>query len=625
MVTESDCSDDLLWDLATLPTMAQPTAHRDAGGIALYYDQTGRNELHVLDVATGELAQWSEGDVPRDAGWWIKWGGPDRLFYHHDEAGNEQHDIHAIERDGTSHPVFKADGQVVLHDVSPAGETLLLGSSHGGQMNLYLHQVDTEETVKVTDADRAVHSGVLGPNGDRIAYSTNESDEYHNYDVFVAEADGSNPRNLQIGDTGAEAFPTDWHPDADRLLIGDNTPDLSRCGVYDLETNSVTWVGHDGYEEAPECFLPDGERFIGIRTRETLVVPVVYDPATGEAAEFDLPDGVAGFGQNGTPVLDESHVAMTQEGPTRRRELLAYDLESDESEVLLEADYGPFDPEDFADAEFFTVESDGVPQTPARAVEHDPYEALEIEGLLYDPGVRPAPLIVNPHGGPPVYETKDFDVFDQFLASRGYAVLQVNYRGSAGLGREFKERLYHDWGGAEQGDVATAAEHVLDTYDWIDEDCVAVYGRSFGGYSANWQLVQYPELYDAGIAWVGVSDLQDMYENTMPHFRSELMVKYLGEPEENTELYAERSPVNYVENIDCPMLIMHGVNDTRVPVSQARLFREALETAGFEAGEGADFEYVELGAEGHSSSDIERKVRVFTVLEDFLSRRLERS
>jgi dipeptidyl aminopeptidase/acylaminoacyl peptidase len=208
----------------------------------------------------------------------------------------------------------------------------------------------------------------------------------------------------------------------------------------------------------------------------------------------------------------------------------------------------------------------------------------------------------------------------QFLLSRGYSVLQVNYRGSTGRGREFVQELYDDWGGAEQGDVATGAEHVLDEYDWLDEDRVAVYGGSYGGYSANWQMVQYPDLYDAGVTWVGVSDLFDMYENTMPHFRTELMVKNLGEPDENEDIYRERSPVNYVENVDAPFLIVHGVNDPRVPVSQARILRDALDDAGF--AEGDDYEYEELGEEGHGSGDIDQKIRSLELLDDFLDRRI---
>ena len=113
-----------------------------------------------------------------------------------------------------------------------------------------------------------------------------------------------------------------------------------------------------------------------------------------------------------------------------------------------------------------------------------------------------------------------------------------------------------------------------------------------------------------------------MFENTMPHFRTELMEKYLGTPEENPDLYAERSPVTHVENVDAPVFLIHGVNDRRVPVSQARIFRDALLDAGYEEGENADFEYHELGEEGHASSDQDQKLRTFRLLDDFLARRI---
>ncbi|MEF8780732.1 MAG: prolyl oligopeptidase family serine peptidase, partial [Haloferacaceae archaeon] len=355
---------------------------------------------------------------------------------------------------------------------------------------------------------------------------------------------------------------------------------------------------------------------------DAITVPVVYDLETGEGREFTFPEGVAEFGVGGSPVLDDDRVILTHTTPTTRPSLLAYDLSADEYGTLIEAEHGPFEPDDFADAEYFTVDSDGVPETSQAAVEHEPYEELEIGALFYDSGARPSPLVVNPHGGPRGRNAQRFDLYTQVLAARGFSVLQVNYRGSTGRGREFVRALHDDWGGAEQGDVATAAEHVIAERDWIDDDRVVVFGGSYGGYSAYWQLVQYPELYDAGVAWIGLTDLEDMFENTMPHYRSELMETYLGTPGKNPELYRERSPVTHVENVSAPLLILHGANDRRVPVSQARIFREALEDAGFEEGTDGDFEYRELGEEGHASSDRRQKLRMFRLLDGFLDRRV---
>jgi len=613
----------VLEELARLPTLAHPTASPNGDEVAFYYDVSERNELHVLDVESGTHEQWSDGEVPRNARWHVEWGADgERVFFHLDDDGNEQNDVYAIERDGSVEAVVEMDGQVVIQDVGRDGEALLVGSTRDGQMNLYSHDLGSGETAKLTDYDRAVHTGILSPDGSQLAYTTNETDDFDNMDVYVSDADGANPKPLEIGVTGAEAAPADWGPDGDRLLVVDNSEDLSRSGVYDLATDEVTWFGGE-YEEEPQALLPDGERFLAVRTREATKVPVVYGIESGEERELDLPEGVASFGMmGGDPVLSGDRLLALHTTPTRRPELLAYDLDTDETEALVEAEYGPFSPDDFADAEYFTIESDGVPETRQAAVEHDPYDTLEIGCLLYDSGERPSPLIVNPHGGPRWVDSKSFDLYTQFLVHRGFSVLQVNYRGSTGHGREFIRELYDDWGGAEQGDVASAAEHVLATCEWVDEDRIVVFGGSYGGYSAYWQMVQYPDLYDAGVAWIGLTDLEDQYENTMPHYRTELMEKNMGTPAENPELYEERSPITHADNLDAPLFIVHGVNDRRVPVSQARLFRDALEVAGYTEGPDGDFEYRELGEEGHASSDIEQKTRLFRLLDGFLDRRI---
>ncbi|WP_178917729.1 prolyl oligopeptidase family serine peptidase [Natronomonas gomsonensis] len=631
-----DSEQDPLEALAALPTLAHPTVSPDGDRVAYYHDVTGRNELHVLDVDSGEVTQWSDGEVPRNARWFLQWDADgDRVFFHDDEGGDEQNDIRAIDADGDVETVAASEAQNTLHDVDPDGEFVVVGSSRDGQMNCYRHALGGDDVTQLTDYDRAVWSSVLSPDGERIAYTTNETDDFDNRDVYVASveslaADGpaggpddhSDARNLDIGETGAEAVVADWGPDGDRLLVSDNTEDRTRCGVYDLREDTVRWLGDLAFEEHPECFGDDGEYVVATRVRDASVVPVVYDLDSGESRELDLPEGVADFGLAGNSVIDEDRILLQHTTPTRRPDLLAYDLRDDTTETLVEADHGPFSSDDFADAEYFTFDSDGVPEADAEAVAHDPYETYEIGALLYDSGQRPSPLVVNPHGGPRGRNDKRFDLYTQVLAQQGYSVLQVNYRGSTGRGREFIEALYDDWGGAEQGDVAIGLEEVIADREWVDEDRIVVFGGSYGGYSAYWQLVQYPSLYDAGVAWIGLTDLEEMYETTMPHYRTELMEQYLGTPEENPELYRERSPITHAENLAAPLFMLHGVNDSRVPVSQARLFRDRLDELGYDEGEDGDFEYQELGEEGHASSDIDQKERMFRLLVDFLDRRI---
>lgn len=603
--------ENILEELASLPSFHHPTVSTDGSKVALYYDISGRNELHVIDVETGEIEQWSNGEVPRNARWWVAWAGDsERVFFHLDDAGNEQNDIHMINAEGAVESVVEVDAQAIIHDVSEDGETLLFGNNDDGQMNVYRHDMSTGDTSKLTEYDRAVWGSVISPDGSRFAYSTNETDDYDNRDVYIADIDGSNPRNLSIGEIGAESSPADWHPDGDRLLVSDNTEDLTRAGIYNLERDEVTWYGELEANELPVAFMPTGDRFLAIRTRNAAIMPVVYDIETGDSKELDIEEGVSSFGGiysgAANAVIDDDRVLLVHTTPDRRPEILVYHLDTDEYEVLLEAEYGSLDPEIFVDTEYFRFKS---------------HDGLDIGALLYDSGQRPSPLIVNPHGGPRAADFKSFNLYTQFLLTRGYSVLQVNYRGSMGRGREFVELLIDDWGGDEQADIAAGVEHVLDTYDWIDPDRVAVFGGSYGGYSAFMQLLQYPELYDAGVAWIGVTDLVDMYENTMPHFRTELMEKYLGSPSDNPELYEERSPTSLVDNLAAPLLIVHGINDRRVPISQARIFKGRLDEAGYVEGEDGDYEYVELGEEGHASTDIDQKIRMFQTLDDFLDRR----
>ncbi len=603
-----------LEEMASLPSFHHPASSPDGDAVAVYYDGSGRNELYLLDPETGEKTQVSDGTVPRDARYPFRWApSGDELYFHRDDDGDEQNDILVIDREGGVETVVENDSQCIVTDVH--GDRVLFTSDVGEQMNLHEYDRTTGETVQRTRYRQPVWGGLFGPDGERLAYVTNESENLDNRDVYVAPrtTDGEgetvvddDARTLEIGDHGAEAGVADWHPDGDHLLVSDNSTDKPRCGVYDLTTDEVEWYTAPEHVESPTAFLPDGSGFLATRTRECAEVPVVYDLDGGEGRELDLPEGVASFpGYGDAALLSESEVLLTQETPTQRSSLLVHDLDSGATRTLLEPEYGDLDPEGFVDCEYHTFES---------------HDGTEIEALLYDSGERPSPAVVMVHGGPPAQDKRGFGRTIQFLATRGYSVLQVNYRGSTGRGREFKNAINGDWGGAEQGDVAAGTRWLADR-DWIDEDRIAVAGGSYGGYSTYCQMVQYPDLYAAGVAIVGITDLEALYEESMPHFKTTLQ-RYLGTPEENPDLYRERSPINHVEELAAPLSIVHGVNDPRCPISQARLFRDALKEEGYEEGESGDFEYNELSEEGHGSSDIDQRVRSYRILADFLERRV---
>ncbi|MFB6205786.1 MAG: TolB family protein, partial [Haloglomus sp.] len=226
--------------LATLPNFYHPFAGGTGDEVAVYYDGTGRNELYVVDAETGGRTQVSDGNVPENA-MYPFYVGPagDRFYFHQDEGGDEQNDIMCLHRDGTVEAVIANDDKCDLTDVSADGRYLLYTSDASGQMNLHRYDRSMGESTQLTAHERPVASGLVSPDGEQIAYTTNEADDPDNQDVYVAAADGSDARNLEISDVGAETDVVDWHPDGTALLVSDNTTDRPRCGVYDLESDTV--------------------------------------------------------------------------------------------------------------------------------------------------------------------------------------------------------------------------------------------------------------------------------------------------------------------------------------------------------------------------------------------------
>lgn len=182
-------------------------------------------------------------------------------------------------------------------------------------------------------------------------------------------------------------------------------------------------------------------------------------------------------------------------------------------------------------------------------------------------------------------------------------------RGSTGRGREFKNHIVGGVDGAEQDDIAAGARWLAGN-EWIDEDRIAVYG----GYSTFTQLFRCPGLYAGGIGYVGITDWQALCEESMPHFQAYA--------EEDAEFYRERSPVTYVGNLAAPLGIVHSVNDPRCPHLAGPHPPRGAPRHRFGDDEDGDFEYIELGEEGHGSIDIDSEIRSLRILEGFLERRV---
>ena len=245
---------------------------------------------------------------------------------------------------------------------------------------------------------------------------------------------------------------------------------------------------------------------------------------------------------------------------------------------------------------------------------------LTIPGYLTLPAGREPrnlPVVVNPHGGPWVRDHWGFDPEVQFLANRGYAVLQVNYRGSAGFGREFWERGFKEWGKAMQNDITDGVHWLIDQ-GIADPDRIGIYGGSYGGYATLAGLTFTPDLYACGVDYVGVSNLFTFMDSIPPYWEQyrQTLYEMVGHPEKERELLESASPLFHVDQIRAPLLIAQGANDPRVKKAESDQIVEALRDRGI------DVPYMVKENEGHGFKNEENRFDFYRAMEDFLAQHL---
>jgi dipeptidyl aminopeptidase/acylaminoacyl peptidase len=253
-------------------------------------------------------------------------------------------------------------------------------------------------------------------------------------------------------------------------------------------------------------------------------------------------------------------------------------------------------------------------------------DGLDIPAFItMPPGKESAknlPAVVLVHGGPAAHDVLGFDWMAQFLASRGYVVLQPNFRGSTGYGRAFEEAGYGEWGGKMQDDVSDGVKKLI--ADGIaDPKRICIAGGSYGGYAALAGATLTPDLYACAASWAGVSDLSDLaataskknYGNQLAKVEWE---RYIGSRWSDASRLSATSPVNHAGNARVPILLMHGSSDTRVLPDQSRTMASALRSAG------KTVTYIEIKGETHHLQTEEARVRWLTELEKLLAQTIGR-
>jgi dipeptidyl aminopeptidase/acylaminoacyl peptidase len=362
-----------------------------------------------------------------------------------------------------------------------------------------------------------------------------------------------------------------WSPDGVLHFVSDRTDwwNLYRREDDGSATNLTpepAEFGVPGWEfrYASYAFLGDGRIVCAYRRSGTHHLAIL-DPATTELLDLDVP-----YGCFSPPFVSASgnRIALVGSGPTTGREVVLLDVVSRSVEVLRPAEDLGVDPSVVSIAEPIEFPTDDGRTAHA-------YFYRPTNPAFRGPDEERPPLVVKGHGGPTSETTPDLKAAIQFFTSRGFGVVDVNYGGSTGYGRAYRERLYGAWGVVDVGDCIAAARH-LAAEGRVDEDRMVVTGGSAGGYIVLAAMAFHPTAFAAGTSYFGVADLEPFATDTHK-FESKYIDVLVGPWPESAELWRERSPIHRADDIERPLLLLQGLEDPVVPPAQAEVMLRALE------------------------------------------------
>jgi dipeptidyl aminopeptidase/acylaminoacyl peptidase len=382
-----------------------------------------------------------------------------------------------------------------------------------------------------------------------------------------------------------------WGPDGRLHYLSDRTgwwnlyaDDEQLTRLEDAEIGFPAWVfGMSRY-----TFLADG-RIVAVVTREAVDDLSVVEDGELRSLGLDFTSFGWSFAAHG------SRVAFVAASPTTANEIVELDLATGEQRGVRRSLDVALDPADVS-----------VP----RAIEFPTLDGEGTAHAFFYPAEQGGPLRVICHGGPTAHSAPHLDLETQYFTSRGIGVVDVNYRGSTGYGRAYRRLLNGRWGEIDWQDCVAAARHLAEQGE-ADPDRTWVEGGSAGGYVVFCAMTFDPTAFAAGVSYFGVADAEALALHTHK-FESRYLDSMIGPYPEDQELYRQRSPVHFAEQLERPMLLLQGLDDKVVLPAQAEMMVEVLERKGI------PYEYIAFEGEGHGFRKVENIVRSLEATLDFV-------
>jgi dipeptidyl aminopeptidase/acylaminoacyl peptidase len=551
--------------------------------------ESGRARLYIVHLdPVGEPVVVPTGSEAATQPHWSPRG--DLIAFLRDVGGDENYSVCILAVDGGEvRDVSNCAGR--LHENlawSRDGTRIAFVSNRDGQFDVYYADVDTGRVHRVTDYPSVHHSPQFSNGGTRMSFGSNRSGERNNWDTFIISlADGMEKK---ITDHPGEADEMSyyagqrpiWSPNDCEVLVGSSVSGTYNTVAIDVPSMKREPLISVDRDASNAQWSPDGKRVAYVLTNGADLQLRVRDRLSGDDRLISQPRGSSGtIGMRGKGpdyrwLPDGMRIVYGHSAGDEPGSVWIADVETGDRRLL----YSSL-PESI-NRGFLTA---------PRNVEYTSFDGRTIYALLYMPGGRDtcASAIVMPHGGPTGQSTNSWSSLVQYLVSLGFAVLQPNFRGSTGYGREFQWLNRNDWGGGDLQDVVYGGTLMRERFE---AKSVGIMGGSYGGYMALSAITQAPEHWDAAVSIYGIVNLVTMYQTAREDMRL-FQERNIGTPSEDPEFYHSRSPLNNIQNIQCPLLVLQGERDARVTVQEATQIIDSLREAD------KPFEFVIYPDEGH--------------------------
>ncbi|HEY0369538.1 MAG TPA: S9 family peptidase [Chthoniobacterales bacterium] len=534
----------------------------------------------------------------------------------------------------------------------PTDPRFLYRHDTGGNENehLYLRELDGSER-DLTPGEK-VKANFLGWSHDRKSFfiSTNERDPKF-FDIFEMSLADLKPQLIYRDETGFDfanisndkryiAFgkPGQTTADADVYLYDTQTKDMKNITphdgevsnepqVFDVDSKNLYFLSDDGaefkyvaryelatgkrdvIEKAPwdvsYIYFSHNGKYRVVATNEDARTKIkVTEVASGKAVEVPtLPDGdITGVNIS----TSENRMAFYHEGARSPANLYVYDFATKKSSRLTNSLNPEINPDDLVDA---------------RVVRYKSFDGLEIPAILYQPHGASAenkvPALVKVHGGPGGQARMPYSPSTQYLLNHGYAILDVNNRGSSGYGKTFFKADDQKHGREPLWDCIEAKKY-LQSLGYVVPEKIGIYGGSYGGYMVLAALTFKPEEFAVGVDLFGVANWVRTLQSIPPYWEAQRKSLYaeIGNPDTQMEMLREVSPLFHADQITKPLIVLQGANDPRVIKPESDEIVDAVKK------KNGVVEYVVFDNEGHGFTKKENEIRAYKAILDFLDKYL---